>query len=139
VTQPAATPATPRPTPVPAVIKSSSPAVVAPAVVARVIAAPTKTQPAAAPATPKPTPAPAAIKSSSPPAKAEPTNEITTVIGATYKNVHVEKVEPDGITISYTPARGGLGIIKINFDELSDELRQKYGFDPEKKKAYEKK
>jgi len=71
--------------------------------------------------------------------KAKPTNEIATASGAIYKNVYVEKVEPDGITISYTPARGGLGIIKINFDELSDELRQKYGFDPEKKKAYEKK
>jgi hypothetical protein len=97
------------------------------------------TQPAAAPATPQPTPPSAAIKSSSPPAKAKPANEITTLSGATYKNVYVEKVEPDGITISYTPARGGLGIIKISFDELSDELRQKYGFDPDKKKAYEKK
>jgi hypothetical protein len=127
VTQPAAAPVTPKPTPVSAAIKSSSPAVVAPAATARVVAAPTKTQPAVAPATPKP------------PAKAKPTNEITTLIGATYKNVYVEKVEPDGITISYTPARGGLGIIKISFDELSDDLRQKYGFDPEKKKAYEKK
>jgi hypothetical protein len=139
VTQPAAAPATPRSTPVPAAIKSSSPAVVALAATARVVAVPIKSQPSAAPTTPKPTPTPAAIKSSSPPAKAKPTNEITTVIGATYKNVQVEKVEPDGITISYTPARGGMGIIKINFDELSDELRQKYGFDPEKKKAYEHK
>jgi hypothetical protein len=129
----------PKPTPVSAAIKSSSPAVVAPAVTAQVAATPTKTQPAVAPATPKPTPPPAAIKSSSPPAKAKPANEITTLIGATYKNVYVEKVEPDGITISYTPARGGLGIIKISYDELSDDLQQKYGFDPEKKKAYKKK
>jgi hypothetical protein len=98
-----------------------------------VIAAPTKTQPAAAPATPKPTPAPAATKSSSPPAKAKPTNEIATASGAIYKNVYVEKVEPDGIIVSYTPARGGMGMTKIYFDDLSAELRQRY----EKKKAYE--
>ena len=78
-------------------------------------------------------------KLSSPPAQAKPTNEITTVLGATYENVQVEKVDPDGITISYTPARGGLGLIKISFDELPDELRLKYGFNPEKKKAYENK
>jgi hypothetical protein len=50
----------------------------------------------------------------------------------------VEKVEPDGITISYTPVHGGLAIAKLYFDDLSDELRQKYGFNPDKKKAYEK-
>ncbi len=61
-----------------------------------------------------------------------------TVTGATFKNVHVEKREPDGITISYTPARGGMAIIKINFDELSPVLQKKYGFDRDKYKAYQK-
>jgi hypothetical protein len=91
------------------------------------------TQPAAAPATPKPTPAPAATKSSSPPVKAKPTIEIATISGAIYENVHVEKVEPDGIIVSYTPARGGMGMTKIDFTDLSDELRQRY----EKKKAFQ--
>ncbi len=50
----------------------------------------------------------------------------------------MEKAEPDGITVSYMPASGGMAITKIYFDDLSDEWRQKYGFDPEKKKAYEK-
>jgi hypothetical protein len=114
-----------------------APAVVAPAATARAVAAPTVTQPVAA-ATPRPTPAPAAAKSSSPPAEARPTNEIATVSGAIYKNARVEKVEPNGITVSYTPAGGGIGAVKINFDELSDEWRQQYGFDPQKKKEYEK-
>jgi len=65
--------------------------------------------------------------------KAKPTKEIATISGAIYKNVHVEKVEPDGIIVSYTPARGGMGMIKIDFTDLSDELRQRY----EKKKVYE--
>jgi hypothetical protein len=99
-----------------------------------VVVTPTKTQPAAAPATPKPTPAPAATKSSSPPVKAKPTNEIATASGAIYKNVYVEKVEPDGIIVSYTPALGGMGMTKIYFDDLSDELRQRY-----EKKTYENK
>ncbi|MFZ0826480.1 MAG: hypothetical protein WAO02_03565 [Verrucomicrobiia bacterium] len=77
-------------------------------------------------------------KPSSPPVAAKPTNQIATATGAVYNNTHVEKVEPDGITISYTPTHGGIAITKINFDELSDELRQKYGFDAEKKRAYEK-
>jgi hypothetical protein len=125
----------PKPTPAPVAIKSSSPAVVAPAATVQVVAAPTVTQSAAAPATPKPTPASAATKSSSPPAKAKPTNEIATASGAIYENVYVEKVEPDGIIVSYTPALGGMGMTKILFDDLPNELRQRY----EKKKAYEQK
>jgi hypothetical protein len=49
--------------------------------------------------------------------------------------VYVEKVESDGIIVSYTPAHGGMGMTKITFDDLSAELRQRY----EKKKAYESK
>jgi hypothetical protein len=67
--------------------------------------------------------------------KAKPTNEIATASGAIYKNVYVEKVESDGIIVSYTPAHGGMGMTKITFDDLSAELRQRY----EKKKAYESK
>ena len=94
---------------------------------------PNKTQRAAAPVTPKPTPAPAATKLSSPPVKANPTHDIATISGAIYKNVFVEKVEPDGIIISYTPALGGMGMTKVTFDDLPANLRQQY----EKTKAYE--
>lgn len=69
---------------------------------------------------------------------AKPASEIATITGAVYKNAHVEKVDPDGITISYAPPHGGIAITKINFDELSDELQAKYGYDPVRKKAYEK-
>jgi hypothetical protein len=67
--------------------------------------------------------------------KAKPANEIATASGAIYKNVYVEKVESDGIIVSYTPARGGMGMTKIYFYDLSAELRQRY----EKKKADENK
>jgi hypothetical protein len=98
-----------------------------------VVVGPTKTQPAAAPATPKPIPASAATEPSSSPVKAKPSNEIATLGGAIYANVHVEKVESDGIIISYTPARGGMGMTKVLFNDLSAELQQRY----EKKKTYE--
>jgi len=102
------------------------PVTVAPAATARSVAAPTKTQPAGAPAMPKPTPALAATKSSSPPARVNPTNEITTTDGTIYENTHVEKVEPDGIIISYTLAGTGWAMTKLYFSELSAELRQRY-------------
>jgi len=74
---------------------------------------------------PKPTPAVAATKSSSPPPKVNPTIEIRTADGTIYENAQVEKVEPDGIIISYT-LRGGSAMSKVYFNELSAELRQRY-------------
>jgi hypothetical protein len=44
--------------------------------------------------------------------------------------VYVEKVESDGIIISYTLTDGGLGMTKIDLDDLSGELQQRYGFKP---------
>ncbi len=135
-TQPpaAATTIEPIPTPVveaPATIVpvAAAPAAVVPAVAASAVAAPAMSQP---------TPAPVATESSVRPVPATGTNEIETATGAIYRNALVEKVEPDGIIVSFTPAGGGLAITRISFDELSDELRKQYGFDPEKKLAYEK-
>jgi hypothetical protein len=91
-----------------------------------------KTQPAAAPATPGPIPQPAVTKSSGPPAMADSTNEIVTVTGQIYKNVRVEKMESDGIIISFPTASGGIEMTKIYANELTDALRQKYGFDRRK-------
>lgn len=52
---------------------------------------------------------------------------ITTLKGKTYTGVTVQYVEPDGIMIKHS---AGLG--KVFFSELSPELRDKYGYDPEK-------
>ena len=57
-------------------------------------------------------------------------NEIVTLNGVTYKSIAVEKVEPDGLTISYAPARGGLGITKIPFESLPVPWQKKYNYDP---------
>jgi hypothetical protein len=70
--------------------------------------------------------APAAI----PPAAVKPTANLVTRSGAVYKNFHVEKVGTTGLTISYTPDDGGVGISQIPFDNLSDKIQQRYGYDP---------
>ncbi|MGD0350383.1 MAG: hypothetical protein ABSB84_08745 [Verrucomicrobiota bacterium] len=104
----------------------AAPARKASAVVTPTVVAPATTQPAAAPATPNPIPAPVATQSSRAPAQLVPTNQIMTVSGYTYKNAHVEKVEPDGIIISYTSGNGGMAMTKLYFEELPSELRQRY-------------
>jgi hypothetical protein len=74
-----------------------------------------------------PAPAPTATISSTPPTNVIPANQLVTLTGGTYNNAHVEKVVPDGIYISYTPRGGGIAITKIYNNELSDEMRQRYG------------
>jgi hypothetical protein len=38
----------------------------------------------------------------------------------------VEKVDPDGIIISYGTAGGGMGMSKVYFSDLLYEFRQRY-------------
>ena len=58
--------------------------------------------------------------------KVNPTNAIVTTDGMIYENAQVEKVESDGIIISYTLPNGGWAMSKVYFNELSAELRQRY-------------
>jgi hypothetical protein len=55
--------------------------------------------------------------------------EITTRAGKVYKNTKIERVDPSGITISYSMVGGGLGIAKITFDQLPTDLQRAYGYD----------
>jgi hypothetical protein len=56
-------------------------------------------------------------------------DEITTIAGAVYKNFRIERVDPGGLTVSYSMAGGGLGMTKITFDQLPTEWQMKYGYD----------
>ena len=58
-------------------------------------------------------------------------DDIKTLTGTEYKSAKISRVEPDGIVIVHSA-----GIVKIPFTELSDDLKKKYGYDPEKAKAY---
>jgi hypothetical protein len=58
-------------------------------------------------------------------------DDFKTIDGKEYKKATVSRVEPDGIVIVHSS-----GIVKIPFVELSAELQKKYGYQPEKAKAY---
>lgn len=57
--------------------------------------------------------------------------EITTRAGIVYKDTKIEKVDPSGLTVSYSMAGGGLGITKITFAQLPHDLQMEYGYDPQ--------
>lgn len=69
-------------------------------------------------------------------ADADATNTIVTVFGHVYHHAKVTLVEPDGVTIKYTPDEGGFGGIKIAFENLPLKYRQQYGYDPQQAAAY---
>ena len=64
-------------------------------------------------------------------------DEITTREGKTYHAAMVERVEPDGIILSYKPTGGGLGNAKLKFAILPENLQREYGYDPHKAAAFE--
>jgi hypothetical protein len=67
---------------------------------------------------------------------ADATNTIVTVLGHVYHHAKITLVEPDGVTIKYTPDGGGFGGIKIPFGDLPLEYQQQYGYDPQQAAAY---
>jgi len=102
------------------------PLTVVPAPSAQSVAEHTNTQSGSVPIAPGPKPALAETKSSGPPVKVTPTNDIVTTDGTIYENAQVEKVEPDGIIISYTFPSGGVAMSRISFNDLPAALRQQY-------------
>lgn len=58
-------------------------------------------------------------------------DDFKTINGKEYKNVKVNRVEPDGIVIRFSG-----GIVKIPLAELSVELQRKYNYDPEAAKQF---
>lgn len=128
-TEPPQTP--PAATNLPAAPALEAPAAATPAVAVKPVAAPIKVPtPVPVPAISKPTPPPVAVKVPKPAVKLPPAYDLVTITGAVYKEARVEKVEPDGVIISYVPARGGIAMTKVSFEDLPSYLRQQY----EKKK-----
>ncbi|HWW00815.1 MAG TPA: tetratricopeptide repeat protein [Candidatus Acidoferrum sp.] len=54
--------------------------------------------------------------------------QLTMRDGKAYQNVKIQKVELDGLTISYHPRQGGMGIAKLGFKDLPEQLQEKYGY-----------
>lgn len=58
--------------------------------------------------------------------------DLTTVSGKKYTGVTINRVEADGLAISHDD-----GLAKVPFSDLSEELRKKYGYDPQKAAQYQ--
>ncbi|HEV2392713.1 MAG TPA: tetratricopeptide repeat protein [Verrucomicrobiae bacterium] len=50
--------------------------------------------------------------------------------GRTYTCARVQKIEPDGITVSYVPQKGAVGVAKLKFKNLPADVQERYGYDP---------
>lgn len=56
--------------------------------------------------------------------------DLTTTTGKIYKRFEVLRIEPDGLNIMHSG-----GVAKVPFEELSDSIQKKYGYDPAKAAA----
>ena len=63
--------------------------------------------------------------------------EIITRKGVAYKGVVVQKIAPDGLVIAYSQTNGGLGIAKLKFKDLPDDLQQQFGYNSTNAAAFE--
>jgi len=62
---------------------------------------------------------------------------ITTLDGKVYEKVTLEKVDPDGLLVTYVPAGGGSGSAKLKFRNLPTELQERFGYDAARASDYE--
>ena len=61
-------------------------------------------------------------------AKSKVIPELTTPGKRSYQHVILQKVESDGVTVSFRPTRGGLGVAKLKLESLPAELRELCGY-----------
>jgi TPR repeat protein len=54
--------------------------------------------------------------------------ELTMRNGKIFREVTVQKIELDGLTITYRPREGGMGFAKLGFKDLPEPLQEKYGY-----------
>ena len=55
-------------------------------------------------------------------------NSITTRNGITYSNAVIQRADPDGVVIEYTPRPGSVGMAKLKFANLPDELQKRFNY-----------
>jgi len=64
--------------------------------------------------------------------------EIVTREGLAYKDVIVQNILPDGLVIRYSVTDGGLGVAKLNFKDLSDDLQRQFRYNPTNAARFER-
>ena len=65
-------------------------------------------------------------------------SQITTSDGRLYKDAVKLRVDPDGILVSYQPVDRGIGLAKLKFRDLPEDLQRQYGYDSKSAAEYEK-
>ena len=65
-------------------------------------------------------------------------SQITTSDGTLYKDAAKLRVDLDGILVSYQPVDRGIGLAKLKFRDLPEDLQKQYGYDPKSAVEYEK-
>jgi hypothetical protein len=65
-------------------------------------------------------------------------SQITTSDGTLYKDAVKLRVDPDGILVRYQPVDGGIGLAKLKFRDLPEDLQKQYGYDPKGAAEFEK-
>jgi hypothetical protein len=63
--------------------------------------------------------------------------DITASDGTVYRKVTVTSTEPDGIAVTYQPEGGGIGMAKLKFRNLPENLQREYGYNEQKASAFE--
>lgn len=64
-------------------------------------------------------------------------DSITTRHGITYSNAVIQRADPDGVVIEYAPQPGSVGMAKLKFANLPDDLRQRYNYNAADAAAFE--
>jgi hypothetical protein len=65
------------------------------------------------------------------------TRTLSTVDGAIYTGITMQRVDPDGLYIEYTLPGGGIGVSKVKFHRLSRAQKKQFGYDANKASDYE--
>lgn len=60
-----------------------------------------------------------------------PPEKTLMIDGKVVKTAHLDKVQPDGLLVSYTTVDGGLGVKLFYFESLSKSVQKQYGYDPQ--------
>jgi hypothetical protein len=65
------------------------------------------------------------------------TEKPLTIGGKLVKTVHLDKVQPDGLLVSYTTTDGGFGTKVFYFENFPASVQKQYGYDPKKAADFE--
>jgi TPR repeat protein len=70
-------------------------------------------------------------------AKGRPISPLMKVANQSYANVKLQKIEADGVTVSFSPVHGGFGLAKLKLETLPTQLKELCGYAAKQEKVSE--